>query len=136
MPLRRKNKMCFYAFPQTVEFPVSPSNLKKFDGVSGSREGSQALRVLFWYFFRTSEKSTYRVPPPWEPGRCAHPLRTFLAPFSCERKKCGRQSAARRKLQRRFAVGEKERKGLDTCLVSQAKEFIWIFQRYFLRKKF
>ena len=153
-------------FRHTAKFAVSPSNLKNLTaspGVErarkpsgyffgtffvqakkvhtvphthGSREGEHTLRVLFWYFFRTSEKSTYRVPPPWESRRCAHPLRTFLAPFSCERKKCGRQSAARRKLQRRFAVGEKGRKGLDTCLVSQAKEFIWIFQRYFLRKKF
>ena len=44
-------------FRHTAKFPVSPSNLKKFDGVPGSREGSQALCVLFWNFFRTSEKS-------------------------------------------------------------------------------
>ena len=74
MPLRRKIKCVFMRFRHTAKFAVSPSNLKKFDGVPGSREGSQALRVLFWYFFRTSEKSTYRVPSPWECRGCAHPL--------------------------------------------------------------
>ena len=56
MPLRHKNKMCFYAFPPYWKFPVSPSNLKKFDGVPGSREGAHTLRVLFWHLFSHERK--------------------------------------------------------------------------------
>ena len=74
-------------FRHTAKFAVSPSNLKNLTaspGVErarkpsgyffgtffvqakkvhivphphGSREGAHTLRVLFWYFFRTSEKS-------------------------------------------------------------------------------
>ena len=77
-------------FRHTAKFPVSPSNLKNLTaspGVKrarkpsvyffgtffvqakkvhivphphGSQEGAHTLRVLFWYFFRTSEKSAYR----------------------------------------------------------------------------
>ena len=36
--------------------PVSYTHL---DGVPGSQEGAHTLCVLFWYFFRTSEKSAY-----------------------------------------------------------------------------
>ena len=87
MSLKSKEKPRFLAFPHTVKFPVSPSNLKNLTaspGVKrarkpsvyffgtffvqakkvhtvphthGSQEGAHTLRVLFWYFFRTSEKS-------------------------------------------------------------------------------
>ena len=55
MLIWQKNKMRFFAFPHTVEFQVSPSNLKNLTAQGVQRAKSSG--VLFWYFFRTAEKS-------------------------------------------------------------------------------
>ena len=57
MSLKSKEKPRFLAFPHTVKFPVSPSNLKNLTASPGVERVRTPSAYFFGTFFRTSEKS-------------------------------------------------------------------------------
>ena len=62
MSLKSKEKPRFLAFPHTVKFPVSPSNLKNLTASPGVERVRTPSAYFFGTFFRTSEKSAVRPP--------------------------------------------------------------------------
>ena len=62
MSLKSKEKTRFLAFPHTVKFPVSPSNLKNLTASPGVERVRTPSAYFFGTFFRTSEKSAVRLP--------------------------------------------------------------------------
>ena len=77
MPLRRKNKLRILAFPHTVEFPVSPSNLKNLTASPGV-ERARKPSVYFFGTFFVQAKKVHIVSHPHGSQEGAHTLRVLF----------------------------------------------------------